>query len=370
MYDPRAVLAGDDQWVWDSAFPYPIGGHINTTILLERASFQCDVQGLGESFADATGSIGLEAAASAFVDEVVVRIPSDYPDLRAAIDRAPPNVRVRLLIQSGHALTKGLFVRDGDFSRFTIASEDDVVSLAPGFDGVTDVGGESTGILILGYNARMPTLGCVIDMGNQHGSGYVSEWGCSGFVLPNCGVINAGRNGLSWHTGHCVAHGTVWSGANYSGIAVKYNGEVAAQAAVCDDCCQVSGDSAVDVSRTSAVHFRWGSAKNSGASGINCRRTSRITFEEADLSGATLDGALIHGASAASGYGANVSGAGRYGISSESMAHVHAMGCDFSGHGGAYGVSVRYGGQIVVSTTVAANVAYNTLTPSGIVFKV
>src|SRR5690625_1807571 len=103
---------------------------------------------------------------------IQLRIPTDFPTLQAAIDtysRLPmrQGARVELLIESGHELTSGLLVEHGDYSRFVISAEAAEVTLATGF----------AGTIILGRNAAMPTLNCLIDAQNQVSSNGVGVYG-------------------------------------------------------------------------------------------------------------------------------------------------------------------------------------------------
>ena len=140
-----------------------------------------------------------------FFADRVVRIPADYPTLQDAVDalsRQPMQngARIILVIQSGHRLTKGLEVRQADFSHFWIAAEDPIVYLAEGFTGPTDAGfvgdlNVSTNILFFGANARMPTLDCLIDAEARCSHGYYGN-GSIGIINTGAGVRRCGRIGL------------------------------------------------------------------------------------------------------------------------------------------------------------------------------
>jgi hypothetical protein len=217
-------------------------------------------------------------------------IPTDFPDLPAAFDElsrlvVSDTTQIHINIESGHLLTKGLKVEGGNWARFRIISEDAVVYLDPAFVGVSDVGlrgDDLTDNLIMGYNAWMPTLGTVIDMGNAYGNGYYGVWNCRGFVLPNCGVIGAGHDNLVARTSQITAYSGKFDRANNSGIRAAHGGMVSAQSATADDCCiapDTETNGAIDISRQSEVWFRDGSASRSGANGVNCRRNSRFGGE-------------------------------------------------------------------------------------------
>lgn len=252
------------------------------------------------------------------VTSVVIGIGTtgDYADLPTATES------LRHYLQSGRQrfdltivspLTAGLFVEYADFRKFTIKSSIGTVSLASGWTGYSDAAynaNNKTRNLIQGHCAQMPVLDCVIDMGHTGDSGYYGIWGCEGTILPGAGIINAGYCGLEMRASRCNAYSTVWNGANQSGIRVAHSADVSAQSATANNCCRAvdSGPTtgAVDVSRTSTLHFRAGSATGSGAAGMNVRRTSRCTFEDANFSGAASYGVIFQDVSSGSGYGAIV----------------------------------------------------------------
>ena len=296
------------------------------------------------------------------IENITVYIPSDYPTLQAAVDdihgriQVKSNVTITLMIESGHQLTNGLLVTNGDYSAFIISSVDPTVFLSSDFVGIGD-GGYLSGIdpdgdnsdtksdnLILGFNAVMPRLNTKIDMQNEYGSGYYGVWGCRGFVAPMCGVINAGANGLEFRNGYCVANRSVWTGATGSGIRAAYTAHIDAQLSNCDYCCKGqpinNNMGAVDISRTSTCHFRQGKARYSFASGANIRRASTFTAEQADFRGAYTTGVEIKMASKASLHGANMSdvvtstGGQGYGLWVQSASNVSAFAAVIKNNGG------------------------------------
>src|SRR5690606_34852512 len=69
---------------------------------------------------------------------VVINIPSDVETMQDAIDLFPlrvPGVTTVLNIESGHALTAGIIVTNGDYGHIVIRSEDAEVPVADGFTG-------------------------------------------------------------------------------------------------------------------------------------------------------------------------------------------------------------------------------------------
>ena len=143
--------------------------------------------------------------------------------------------------------------------------------------------------LFYGLNASMAKLDCVVDMGNQHGSGYYGV-NSSGFVYPNKGVINAGFRGLQWRNGNCFANQSVWDGASGCGIRLHQAAQVNANEATANNCCSTTdlNLASVYVSRASTLEFRDGECKNSGAIGLLARR-SIVSAIGADASGSKVE---------------------------------------------------------------------------------
>lgn len=251
---------------------------------------------------------------------LTVRIPTDFPSLQAAIDAtahiSPGGRKIVLMIESGHDLTGGVATVNANHGHYWIESEDAVVYLDDAFAGASDVGMSSNSKannLFLVYNGTGPTLNCLIDMGHRGDTGYLGVWSATALIRPGCGVRNAGYNGLEWRAGFVTAYLSVWDGANQSGIRAAHTGDIAAQSATADDCCQavdVAGPStgAVDISRGGRIFFRNGSAQNSGAAGFNARRGSWFNAEEANFDNAAGDGGQIHHASHVIAWGMSIVG--------------------------------------------------------------
>ena len=125
-----------------------------------------------------------------FAVDVTVNIPSDFATLQEAIDRLSKQpvrrgARIILNIESGHALTAGIVIENGDYSHFTITSTDAIVSLDASFP--------AGGSLMVGTNCRLPNLGILVDC-NLHSVGRFIrvEKGSSLYILDGCGAINGG----------------------------------------------------------------------------------------------------------------------------------------------------------------------------------
>jgi hypothetical protein len=253
-----------------------------------------DVTGLKED----VSSVKSELAQSVYEETVTVRVPTDYPDLQSALDdyskkRNPQGKQVKLLIEAGHALTKGLEVRHGEYRNFEIQSVDPVVFLSPTFQGVQPLPTDSDeyafaeveNSLIVGINAGMPVLGCVIDMANTHGTGYFG-YNAKGLVKEQCGVINAGKRGIYCVASHIDARGVNFSGATNEGFRAQHGAVADLMGSNFDNCCKDGiGEAAIYVSKGSLVGARELSAQNSGTNGLKVRR-SKVDAEDSNFSGA------------------------------------------------------------------------------------
>ncbi|QYW06110.1 tail spike protein [Shewanella phage vB_SspS_KASIA] len=240
-------------------------------------------------------------------DSKLVLIPEHYPSPQAAINALQVNAwknktKIELRMSAGYELTEGIDCRNGDYSMFSLASVDAVVPLSPAFIGA-DVTGIPLGVLgevsptatpvkpvMLGFNAVMPQLNCLIDAGGLHGNGY-QACNAYGFVGQDCGVINAGFRGIQQNGGYMSMYLAKWGGSRGSGVRQQQAASAGARSVNADNCCSVYDLDlgAIYISRSSNIELRGASAQNSGAHGILGRRC-RITAADANVSGAALRG--------------------------------------------------------------------------------
>src|SRR5690606_26451065 len=143
-------------------------------------------------FADLDQELRLAVEAALPLEaDLTVNIPSDFPTLQAAIDKlsgrpVKQGVQIILSIESGHALTAGLSVENGDYSHFVIRSVDAEVPLQAGF----------AGMVISGSNAAMPVLDCLIDAAAQTSGGGVKVDNASRMhITAGAGIKNVWGNG-------------------------------------------------------------------------------------------------------------------------------------------------------------------------------
>lgn len=237
------------------------------------------------------------------VDSVVLRIPSDYPDLQTAVDTyqkgtANNYTDVTLFIEAGHQLTGGLSCTRGDFSHFQIASVDPIVTLDPTFVGVdvpeNEINGEIPQFpLFYGFVATMFRLNCVIDCNNDIGlvgTGILAV-DCRGFISPERGIINAGFRGIQQRGGYFFAGSSNFSGANGTAVRLQKGATGNYGGGKFDGACQTVDQTlaAVYVSRGCTIELRTASMINSGGSGLLVRR-SIASADNIDVSSAANSG--------------------------------------------------------------------------------
>lgn len=152
---------------------------------------------------------------------VVINIPSDVETMQDAIDLFPlrvPGVTTVLNIESGHALTAGITVTNGDYGHIVIRSEDAEVAVANGF----------IGHLLFGSYARMPVLDTVIDMNGRGGDGYAATEGSIGLILPNAGIKNASGRAAYANGSRLVCSGATLTGSGTADLYVALGGKIVA----------------------------------------------------------------------------------------------------------------------------------------------
>lgn len=296
---------------------------------------------------------------------ITFRIPSDFATLQEALDTNSLSVRkqgvnIELLIESGHKLTKGLKVKNGDYSNFYIKSVDDIVYLSDDFGGVgyepTDEGFDvvqsENDNLIYGINCAMPVLSCVIDMENKHGTGYYGV-GCTGVITMGCGVINAGRRGCECYTSKFVAKKTMWNGSNMEGFRMQHGSIATAMEISADDCCKSGqGEAAIYISKGCIGNFREGHALRSGTMGLKVRR-SRADVERTDFSNAKTVGIKLEGNASVSATGCKTNNCGTQGVYAVQTSFIN--GVAESKNNGGKDLAVEHGSIITASSCVTTH---------------
>lgn len=230
-------------------------------------------------------------------------IPSDFPTLAAAaaaLPAPPTGQTITLVIESGHQPMSGLDLVDGDWSHFHITSADPIVTVHPLF----------AGHWIAGTRARLPVLATLVDMLGAGDDGYRVHQVSAGVILEGCGVTNAGGRGLYVNGGSAAyAVKSVFTHARDRNVWITRGSTLDAERA---DFSNSGGYNAVYVSRASTAHLEYADVTNAESNGIVATRSW------VDCSGA------------------DVSGAGRYGMLAERSGHLcadksTAVGCGLNG---------------------------------------
>lgn len=286
---------------------------------------------------------------------LVVNIPSHFGTLQEAFDGTAhivvhPGDQIVLNIETGHELTAGARLDDGEFGHYRIVAEDEVVELDPYFEGVSNsdfdsaVIFQSTDNLIVGNNSRMPTLACLIDMASPHDESRLGNGihivNSTMTIESGCGVQNAGICGIYHQTCQVYAISSDFSGAGGEGVRCQQASGATYQSAVLDNCqadptvTAASSGAALFVSRGSHLHFTLGSCTGSGGVGVEVHRAF-LSATDADFSGAAGDGGRFQLGSHVAASGADFSGAGARGVQVTQGSIVSLRGADLTGTTGA-----------------------------------
>ena len=115
---------------------------------------------MAAAFADATANGKLIV----FAENTTVKVPSVAPTIQAACTLVLPTVNVTVLIESGHTINNTNQLRNGDYSRFKLTSEDAVVLVG------ANLPGEFQGVVEC-YNAKAPVWDFLLDCDGKSGTG-------------------------------------------------------------------------------------------------------------------------------------------------------------------------------------------------------
>lgn len=328
--------------------------------------------------------------------DATIKVPSHAANISDAIHSVASigNRKFTVLIELGHQPDSGVSLEDGDYSNFSIQSEDDALMLAPSFTGrfISMVGGVA------------PRLECYVDANGSSLDRIYSVVNGSGFVGVGCGGRGAKGRALYANNSFIYAAGSIWrdfedqlyasasliqmGGALIEGGLVTTNGSlvssrgssIEAQGLVMNNCqagleCKRAGSS---INAHEAVFTNIGTRF--------CARASRggsISLSEATITEVTgvgleaLDGGMIsmgEGALLSSALGntnsgvraiggtvalgtSTVQGFGAYGVESRSGGWVSGEACKIL-DSGTIGVLAHKGGKALISSA--------TVTGSGI----
>jgi hypothetical protein len=318
-----------------------------------------------------------------FAVDVTVSIPSHFATLQDAIDRLSKQpvrrgASIILNIESGHALTAGFKVENGDYSHFTITSTDAEVALAAGWTAGTSVAE--------GINARMP------------------NWG----ILVNCGGKNTGSQALKVNTNSSlqVLSGKGLKNAGASGLFVNANSRVTGSQAVFTGCSaynvwithlshgylergnftgSTGPEGNVFVSRGSVLYAVGANFSNSAGPGMTIRRSLAVIFPFGGTNtifssnGTRAILASDHStviAHTRSGDVVAFSNCGANGVDILNGSHADLRGATFNTVAGD-AINITHGAQVIIDnavtfTSVSGNnlsQAANILTGAGVIYN-
>jgi len=200
------------------------------------------------------------------------RIPTDFASLQAAVDALSPTVnndQITLNIETGHKLTSGLVVENGDFTQFTVTSTDATVYLAAGWVAGTPV--------LTGTNARMPNWNVFIDCEGKNVNTIGSDSGAIN-VLENSTLLFG--NGAGCTNG----------AAGNNGLFVYKNSKVTGDKCIFSNFPNIN----VWVTHTSDAYLQRLVATGAGLNGAFASRGSCLYATGGDFSGATEYGVLAY----------------------------------------------------------------------------
>lgn len=231
---------------------------------------------------------------------LTVNIPTDYSTLQEAIDdlsmlSVKQGAVIDLMIETGHQLTAGVLVEDGDYSQFQISSVDAEVSLDPSYP---------SSDLIKGDNARMPTLNCLIDANGLCEEGYFAENASWGYVNPSCGIRRAGLHACYARSASFIAADeSIFQEAAVNGQASGYLAWGASTISAQDGNCDDSNYYGAQAAAGSFLNFRNASAQGCFSYGVRGTNAGYVNARAVNVSGSganndvairAFDGSFVH----------------------------------------------------------------------------
>lgn len=215
-----------------------------------------------------------------------VNIPSDFPTLQKAIDHLSKRPEgwptINLHIESGHALTDGVLVTDGDYGYFLITADDPLVTVDSTFP--------DNSCVVKAERAVAPVLDCLVDMNGRGDSGYVLNDASTGYVAENAGILNSGGNGdnaeltgiglLVVRCSRCISRNSVFRG-HLRNLWVSQASQCHADFSDLDD---GTSDFGVYIARSSIATLSYSTIRNCNGRGLKVRRSLAIAMQ-AEITG-------------------------------------------------------------------------------------
>jgi len=362
----RAISYSSRTTATSSTMPEPVNNH---TVLFDGVSGNFKVgPGLSDIADLADCPLKLQSSRT-------VNIPTDYATLQEAIDTESllfhpgQGVTITLNVESGHEPASGIVVRDGDYSHFVITCDDAALTVSSSFP--------LNNVFIWGFNARMPTIDCLVDGNGRIGTGYRAEEGSGGTIRDGNGITNCyGSAILVFYGGTVYANNcdftnnaqvgdpgssvTAWAGqiwadgsdvsdSGWYGIQAAHGGTVNFAHGTANNCPRY-GIRATDGARIDADGA---TAINNGNQNVYAFNNSTINFRSGTATGATLDNITATGGSTIHCRDSVATGAGNYGLLAVNGSIIDADEVDVSnaGYHGAYAVS----GSVISANALTAN---------------
>lgn len=211
------------------------------------------------------------------------KVPTDFSTVHEALNGItqllPPSEdsEVTIQIESGHEIETPIVAERGDYNHITITSEDETVNVGSDFP--------DNNAIIRVQTAYSPTIGVLIDANGYGSDGiHVNRWTCT--IASECGVINAGSNGLRAENGSVVnAWGADFRGAGNDGARIQKGSIADFGASQSTPNVSNAGRHGLLVRRASVARFQNGDATDAAEDGIRVNRCAHVDAEKSDVSG-------------------------------------------------------------------------------------